>query len=84
MLRQDFLKASLNDCSIVCFELRRYLVSCFDRDFLGSAASRRDLWRLLLPLPGIIALVADRGNHELMFMDVRQLRKSLKRASRGL
>ena len=22
------------------------------------------------PLPGLMALVADRGNHELMFMDV--------------
>lgn len=50
-------------------------MTCFDRDFLASAASRRDLWRLLLPLPGIIALVADRGNHELMFMDVRRPRK---------
>ncbi|CAK9038453.1 unnamed protein product [Durusdinium trenchii] len=59
----------MNDCKILCFEIRRYLHVCFDRDFLASAASRRDLWRMLLPLPGIMALVADSGNHELMLMD---------------
>ncbi|CAE7374181.1 SKI2 [Symbiodinium natans] len=41
----------------------------FDREFLASVASRRDLWRLLLPLPGIFAFVADRGDHELMIMN---------------
>eukprot|EP00913_Durusdinium_trenchii_P001513 g1400.t1 len=65
----DFIRASMNDCKILCFEIRRYLHVCFDRDFLASAASRRDLWRMLLPLPGIMALVADSGNHELMLMD---------------
>eukprot|EP00434_Breviolum_minutum_P014708 symbB.v1.2.012970.t1/scaffold908.1/size153097/3 len=55
---------------MLCFEIRRYFMLCFDRDFLASTPSRRDMWRLLLPLPGVFALIADRGNHELMFMDV--------------
>jgi len=65
----DFLRASLTDCKMLCFEIRRYFMLCFDRDFLASTPSRRDMWRLLLPLPGVFALIADRGNHELMFMD---------------
>lgn len=65
----DFMRASVSDCKMLCFEIRRYFALCFDRDFLASPPSRRDLWRMLLPLPGLFSLIADRGNHELMFMD---------------
>ncbi|CAE7644902.1 unnamed protein product [Symbiodinium pilosum] len=72
MLRA-FLSASLKDCKAFCSEIQRYLQKSFDGEFLASGASRRDLWRVLLPLPGIFAFVADRGDHELMIMNVWSL-----------
>jgi len=65
-----FFAASAKDCKILCFETQRYLRASFDPDFLASAASRRDLWRILLPLPPIFSMAADRGDYELMLMNV--------------
>ena len=40
-------------------DTRRYLHESTSRDFLTSSNSRRDMWRLLLPLPGLFAMLAD-------------------------
>jgi len=68
-MMRAFAAASLKDCAALGPEIRRYFQKSFDREFLASVASRRDLWRILLPLPGIFAFVADRGDNELMIMN---------------
>ncbi|CAE7238981.1 SKI2 [Symbiodinium sp. CCMP2592] len=70
-MMRAFAAASLKDCAVLGPEIRRYFQKSFDREFLASVASRRDLWRILLPLPGIFAFVADRGDNELMIMNDR-------------
>eukprot|EP00439_Symbiodinium_sp_Y106_P086906 s33_g36.t3 len=70
-MMRAFAAASLKDCAALGPEIRRYFQKSFDREFLASVASRRDLWRILLPLPGIFAFVADRGDNELMIMNDR-------------
>jgi len=37
--------------------------------YLVSAASRRNTWRVLLPLPGILAMLADTGQSDLVILD---------------
>eukprot|EP00931_Biecheleriopsis_adriatica_P076250 TRINITY_DN4997_c0_g1_i2.p1 TRINITY_DN4997_c0_g1~~TRINITY_DN4997_c0_g1_i2.p1 ORF type:complete len:645 (+),score=115.83 TRINITY_DN4997_c0_g1_i2:78-2012(+) len=66
---QALMFTAVKDCKSCCIETRRYWSAAFDRRFLMSSASRRDLWRLILPLPGLIAMVTDHGNPDLMYLD---------------
>eukprot|EP00930_Biecheleria_cincta_P042147 TRINITY_DN2899_c0_g1_i1.p1 TRINITY_DN2899_c0_g1~~TRINITY_DN2899_c0_g1_i1.p1 ORF type:complete len:508 (+),score=62.50 TRINITY_DN2899_c0_g1_i1:90-1613(+) len=50
-------------------EVQRYWSTSLDRDFLSSAASRRDLWKFILPLPGLLAMIADAHSTELLLLD---------------
>lgn len=50
-------------------EVQRYWSTSLDRDFLSSSVSRRDLWKFILPLPGLLAMIADADSIELLLLD---------------
>lgn len=50
--------------------LRRWWYVTTDRGYLNSSASRRNSWKVLLPVPGILAMLADRGMSNLVILDV--------------
>lgn len=50
-------------------EVQRYWQTSLDRDFLSSSASRRDMWKFILPLPGLLAMIADHDSMELLLLD---------------
>lgn len=50
-------------------EIQRYFSTSLDRDFMCSAASRRDLWKFILPLPGLLAMMSDADSTELLLLD---------------
>jgi len=49
--------------------VRRWWNVTTDRDFLTSSASRRNAWKVLLPLAGLLAMLADCGFGNLMILD---------------
>eukprot|EP00930_Biecheleria_cincta_P016724 TRINITY_DN13496_c0_g1_i3.p1 TRINITY_DN13496_c0_g1~~TRINITY_DN13496_c0_g1_i3.p1 ORF type:complete len:522 (+),score=54.26 TRINITY_DN13496_c0_g1_i3:84-1649(+) len=63
------LRSGLQDVKSFCVEIRRYISNSLDRNFLVSSASRRDLWRFILPLPGLLAMLSDTGNNDLLLLD---------------
>lgn len=68
-LAKAILRSSLQDVKSFLIEIRRYVSDSLDRDFLMSSASRRDLWRFILPLPGILAMCSDTGKYDLLLLD---------------
>eukprot|EP00930_Biecheleria_cincta_P099979 TRINITY_DN91593_c0_g1_i1.p1 TRINITY_DN91593_c0_g1~~TRINITY_DN91593_c0_g1_i1.p1 ORF type:complete len:550 (-),score=70.81 TRINITY_DN91593_c0_g1_i1:91-1740(-) len=51
-------------------ELHNFWSRSLDREFLLSRASRRDLWRLVLPLPGLLAMCFDNANFRMIMLDL--------------
>mmetsp|Transcript_77032 Transcript_77032/g.225933 ORF Transcript_77032/g.225933 Transcript_77032/m.225933 type:complete len:559 (+) Transcript_77032:105-1781(+) len=49
--------------------LRRWWYVTTDRDFLVSSASRRNSWKVLLPVPGLLAMLTDAGFKDLVIVD---------------
>eukprot|EP00441_Pelagodinium_beii_P027267 CAMPEP_0197664568 /NCGR_PEP_ID=MMETSP1338-20131121/58718_1 /TAXON_ID=43686 ORGANISM="Pelagodinium beii, Strain RCC1491" /NCGR_SAMPLE_ID=MMETSP1338 /ASSEMBLY_ACC=CAM_ASM_000754 /LENGTH=646 /DNA_ID=CAMNT_0043243243 /DNA_START=54 /DNA_END=1991 /DNA_ORIENTATION=+ len=68
-LATGLLGAACSDVKTFFLELQRYFGASFDREFLTSSASRRDLWKFLLPLPGLLAMIGDKGKSELLLLD---------------
>jgi len=48
---------------------RRWWALTTDEGYLTSGASRRDFWKVLLPLPGLLAIAVDRGDNNLLMVD---------------
>jgi len=63
------LRSGIQDVRSFFIEIRRYVSDALDRDFLMSSASRRDLWRFILPLPGILAMLSDTDKNDLLLLD---------------
>lgn len=63
------LRSGIQDVRSFFTEIRRYVSDALDRDFLMSSASRRDLWRFILPLPGILAMLSDTDKNDLLLLD---------------
>lgn len=49
--------------------VRRWWHVTTDREFLTCGASRRNSWKVLLPVPGILAMFADSGESSLVTLD---------------
>jgi len=62
-------RACLTDCGRLGAYIRRWWVMTTDFDFLVSGASRRDLWKVLLPLPGVLAMFSDIGLGNVVVLD---------------
>lgn len=68
-IAKAILRSALQDVKSFFTEMRRYASDSLDRDFLMSSASRRDLWRFILPLPGILAMLSDTDKYDLLLLD---------------
>lgn len=49
--------------------MRRWWTLTTSYDFLSSGASRRTAWRMLLPVPGLLAMLADSSLSNLVLLD---------------
>jgi len=50
-------------------QARRWWILTTEPKYLVSAVSRRNSWRVLLPLPGVLAMLADTGRSDLVILD---------------
>ncbi|CAE8623201.1 unnamed protein product [Polarella glacialis] len=65
----SILRAAIQDAKSCIVEVKRNWTASTDPDFLISAASRRDLWRLLLPIPTVLAMLVDHNSGNLLILD---------------